>query len=137
MKLNIKRRALSLFTVICLIALFAFSASAYHFRGYFSRNVGYANQPAYSDDLYKVGSQGKWAVSCIANSKSANMKYEIVNSNGDQRGLGITSSSTFGPTELNCTGETGHVYRLKVSKTGSNPLAAYPIEAYWDTDANP
>lgn len=112
-------------------------AHAYNFRGYFSRNVGYANGPAYSDFLYKVVYHGNWVVSCIANSKSANMKYEIVNSNNEQRGLGVTSSTTFGPRELTCTGEAGYKYKLKVSKTTSNPFAAYPIEAYWDTDANP
>lgn len=112
------------------------TVSAYHFRGYFSRNVGYGNQPAYSDYVYKINSSGNWVLQVTKNSSNADMKYELANSEGQIRGSGKTSSSTFGPIELSSSGQAGFKYKLKATKMSNNPLKAYSVEANWDTDVN-
>lgn len=63
-------------------------------------------------------------------------KYEIVNSNDQSRGSGKTSDTTFGITQLTCSGTAKYKYRLKVTKMSNNPLNAPFIEADWDTDVN-
>ena len=57
-------------------------------------------------------------VSCTSNTHAAKMRYKIINSEAQQRVEGTTNVQKFDPTEL-------------------NPLNAYPIEAHWNTDANP
>lgn len=64
------------------------------------------------------------------------MRYQLVNSNNDNRWDGITTKYTFGPTEFLSSGQAGYEYKLYVTKMSSNFFKAYPIEANWDTDAN-
>lgn len=64
------------------------------------------------------------------------MIYEIVNSNNETRGQGLTTNQTTGVRVLSCSGVAGYKYRLRVRKATSNPVAKYLIVANWDTDKN-
>lgn len=136
MKSKKTKTTISLLTIVCLAVLFAVTVSAYSTRGYYSGYVGYGNLPAYSSYLYKIETGRNWCVACTANPSHALMKYEIVNSNGESRGSGKTSNTTFGLASLTCSGTAGYKYRLKITKMSYNPLKAYYIEADWDTDVN-
>ncbi|AWZ47668.1 hypothetical protein C3495_01880 [Clostridiaceae bacterium 14S0207] len=132
-----KKKAKCAILTIAIMGSAALTVSAYHFRGYFSRNVGYGNRPAVSDYVYKMQSSRNWVLNVTSNKSSKSMRYELVNSNGENRGTGKTSSGTFRPTELSCSGQQGNKYKLKVTKMADhNPMKAYSVIANWDTDAN-
>lgn len=131
-KLVLKVFALSMISVLLLTT----SVFAAHFRGTFSRNVGYGNLPAYSDNVYKVVTDGNWMFKVNSNPSISEMNYAIVNSNKETRGASRNTSGTGTIYRLSSSGSAGHYYKLRVKKTSSNPLKAYTIQADWDPDAN-
>src|SRR3712207_8326163 len=84
--MDMNKKAKCAILTIAIMGSAALTVSAYHFRGYFSRNVGYGNRPAVSDYVYKMQSSRNWVLNATSNKSSKSMRYELVNSNGENRG---------------------------------------------------